>query len=288
MPLFGLSFETLPFALSPLCFFPEFTWETPKNRPIATKIPPTPKPAHWVIRRFWGFVHKKILVWISLKYCKWMELPRDIAICQLPFGLVLKRSDGTRLEEVLTMKITRSAGLPVPRVISYGDHPEDRHAPVSILMTRMPGNELQEAIENEHLSPQQETVIKGELRGYLEAMRYWSSPWGPSRICSVSGTALRSVRIPFGEVPACEDEKHFHDYLIEPTSNQGFESVEDFEETLDKAKHMQTLSHRIVFTHGDFLSHNILVRDGHVSALLDWEASGWYPDYWEFTTGCRM
>lgn len=40
--------------------------------------------------------------------------------------------------------------------------------------------------------------------------------------------------------------------------------------------------HEIVFTHGDFRPPNIIVKDGRVSAIIDWELSGWYPEYWEF------
>lgn len=41
--------------------------------------------------------------------------------------------------------------------------------------------------------------------------------------------------------------------------------------------------HEIVFTHGDLASRNILVdEDGHVTAVLDWENAGWYPEYWEY------
>lgn len=37
-----------------------------------------------------------------------------------------------------------------------------------------------------------------------------------------------------------------------------------------------------VFTHSDIGPRNILVDEaGHISGLLDWESSGWFPDYWE-------
>ncbi|RAK97506.1 uncharacterized protein BO80DRAFT_482083, partial [Aspergillus ibericus CBS 121593] len=36
-------------------------------------------------------------------------------------------------------------------------------------------------------------------------------------------------------------------------------------------------THRIVFTHGDFRLANIMVHDGHVTGIVDWEYSGWYP-----------
>lgn len=41
-------------------------------------------------------------------------------------------------------------------------------------------------------------------------------------------------------------------------------------------------SQRIVLTHGDFVPRNILVRDGNVVAIVDWEMAGFYPEYWEY------
>ena len=42
-------------------------------------------------------------------------------------------------------------------------------------------------------------------------------------------------------------------------------------------------SDKAVFTHGDIAPRNIMVDDeGRILALLDWESSGWFPDYWEF------
>ena len=47
---------------------------------------------------------------------------------------------------------------------------------------------------------------------------------------------------------------------------------------------------QIVFTHGDLQPKNIMLHrvtnsDGSTSLdlkLIDWETSGWYPEYWEF------
>jgi len=38
------------------------------------------------------------------------------------------------------------------------------------------------------------------------------------------------------------------------------------------------------FTHGDLNPFNILVREGKVVGIIDWEFSGWYPRYWEYTS----
>lgn len=40
--------------------------------------------------------------------------------------------------------------------------------------------------------------------------------------------------------------------------------------------------HSIRFTHGDLRPQNIMVRAGSITGILDWELSGWYPEYWEF------
>lgn len=42
-----------------------------------------------------------------------------------------------------------------------------------------------------------------------------------------------------------------------------------------------------VFTQGDISAHNIIVRDGRIVALLNWEFARWYPEYWEYTFALR-
>ncbi|TFY62517.1 hypothetical protein EVJ58_g3823 [Rhodofomes roseus] len=43
-------------------------------------------------------------------------------------------------------------------------------------------------------------------------------------------------------------------------------------------------THRICFTHADLHHDNILIKDGRLAAIIDWEHAGWYPEYWELTT----
>ena len=37
-----------------------------------------------------------------------------------------------------------------------------------------------------------------------------------------------------------------------------------------------------VFTHGDLAPRNIMVKDGCITGTINWEDSGWYPDYLEY------
>lgn len=42
-----------------------------------------------------------------------------------------------------------------------------------------------------------------------------------------------------------------------------------------------------MFTHGGIASRNIIVRDGRIVALLDWEYAAWYPEYWDYVFTLR-
>jgi len=102
-----------------------------------------------------------------------MGIEFDNQIAQLPFGLILKWSDGTGLEVSSTLA-ARAAGFPVPKIISYGEHPEFPHAPVSILMTRLPGSPLGQV--HDQLNKNELKTISTELKTMLETMRSWCHP----------------------------------------------------------------------------------------------------------------
>jgi thiamine kinase-like enzyme len=79
----------------------------------------------------------------------------------------------------------------------------------------------------------------------------------------------------------------FHDWLS-ITIRQGKEihwPGIKAEEIPDPFREMLPDDAKIVFTHADLHPSNIIINQDHPSkilALIDWEQSGWYPDYWEF------
>ena len=230
-----------------------------------------------------GYIHS-FLSDFSRYYCAWFGFRYCRLIAPLPFGLVLKWSDGTNLDEVRSMAAIRTARIPAPKVVSVGEHPERPWASVSILMTRLPGNEFED-VYDELEATQRETIIT-ELRTILDAMRTWKSPWG-QRICSISGSSIRSTRVPDHKFGPCESEQEFNDYLISAASSHAFKTQKEFEAKIATAREINSMHHRVVFTHGDLALHNVMVHDGHISGFIDWECAGWYPDYWEFTTPLR-
>ncbi len=179
------------------------------------------------------------------------------------------------------MMVARAAGLPVPLVISYEDHPDTPHAPVSILTTRLPG-------EDKHLSDKERQTVSDEMHTILGTMRSWSHPWEKERLCSMVGTSIRSVRVPNHTIEPCESESEFNEQLISTASKSNFPLRDVFEQKPASVKRLHSVPHSIVFTHGDLKHHNIMVHNGYVSRFIDWGSTGWYPDYWEYTTALRF
>ncbi|KAL7778429.1 hypothetical protein CFE70_007929 [Pyrenophora teres f. teres 0-1] len=153
--------------------------------------------------------------------------------------------------------MARSAGFPVPKIISYGDHPDTPWAPMSIIIPRIPGKDMDD-------------------------FTVWEGMNDDER------TAIRSIRVPDNAVGPCESESEFNNHLFGSNSSRSFESQEQYEELVEIAERLRNVQHPIIFTHGDLQYHNVVVLNGHVTALLDWETAGWYPDYWDFTTPLKF
>lgn len=272
---------------SPRWLLPDFTWPhgVLAADQLVQQIPEVSQLSSSVWRRWIGRFHS-FLCWFSEFYCAWYGFEYSSSIVPLPFGLILKWADGTSLDEALSMMAIHDAGFPCPKVISIGEHRGTRFvsAPVSILMTRVPGDSLDEVYSD--LEPADRKAIVAEISIMLETMRSWKNPWG-QRICSISGGPIRSIRVPSHRVGPCESEAEFNSYLLAPASSHSFRNSDEFYLTLEIARKLDDIQHRIVFTHGDLALHNFLVYNGHISGFIDWESAGWYPEYWEFTTPMR-
>ncbi|PYH98457.1 hypothetical protein BO71DRAFT_447218 [Aspergillus ellipticus CBS 707.79] len=199
--------------LVPRILLPSFTWSDHVPTPLSDQgqLPPIPRAAHPYIRRLWGIVHHHIRRF-SRSYCGWVGVSYNNQIAQLPFGLILKWSDGTRIEEVLTMEVARKAGIPVPRVVCYGEHPDSPHAPISILMTRVPSRELGQVYKT--LTDEEKESVFLQLDQYLKAVR---------RAGKMGWLGMRILRI---SVPSRETA---------------------YEETLNRARRIEREIHRIIF-----------------------------------------
>ena len=136
-----------------------------------------------------------------------------------------------------------------------------------------------------------------ELKGYFEQLRNIPHP-RPGTIMGADMQSLYDHRIWKGKLGfgPFANEKDFNLFLRNGI-DAGSDYLDDIKATFP-AKYHSTLKmlidmqeakrHRICFTHGDASSSNILVRGGKVVALIDFELSGFYPEYWEYTTAMNV
>ncbi|EEH05275.1 conserved hypothetical protein [Histoplasma capsulatum G186AR] len=268
---------------------PDFTWPHMKLSTISKTTPPVPSVPSKISLRFWAIIHKALYKF-SAYYCSWFGI-RFGSVAELPFGLIMKWTERTSLEEVAAMQMARAGGIPAPKLLSCGEHLRARfnRPSYSILMTRLPGITM----ENTHdpFDPDVEEPWVHELKLCLDSMRQWRIPlpYDQNRICSVLGTAIHSTRVPNHIMGPFANEKELTKYLLSAASAHGFKSRAEYDAAWIRAERIDQHPHRVTFTHGDFKAHNILVNDdGHLSGFLDWESGGWCPEYWEFTTAMRF
>lgn len=196
--------------------------------------------------------------------------------------IVVKKGTDVHLTEAATMAfIAARTKIPVPRVhCSF-----TRRNVTYIVMERMRGKTLADAWPS--LSDADVERILLQLRGMLDELRAVPAPG--TAIQSCIGGSLRDSRIPrpeprFGPFSTTHA---FHEWLREGLGPEEKPRYVDDEEWTD-IKYMIAMQNRDcespVFTHGDLNPFNIIVRDGNIEAIIDWEFSGWLPPYWEYTS----
>ncbi|KAJ6790281.1 hypothetical protein PWT90_07512 [Aphanocladium album] len=186
-------------------------------------------------------------------------------------------SDDIMLGEVEAMRFVQEAGIPVPEVISFGNQEGSGNSSKFIEMEYIEGDTLESVFGK--LSEETRLSIAHQLRDMIKIMR--SLPPPPNFIGAFSRKELREFRK--NDVfrrPPCRTEEDFNNYLTEdaciPASvKRGF------------LEQIGT-NHKVVFSHCDLAARNIMVRDGRIVALLDWETCGWYPEYWEYVKFYHM
>ncbi|KAI1423781.1 kinase-like protein [Xylaria sp. FL1777] len=165
---------------------------------------------------------------------------------------------GVKEAEAEVMRFVREhTTIPVPRVYAT--------TPKTITMDYIEGISLDKAWND--LSDVDRIEITNQLRGYLDQLR------------AIKGSYIGG----FGRRPAI-DERRFSDeggpFESEAEWNDFMLEGSPFPEMLVSVARGQLRNdHEIVLTHGDLHPCNIIVRDGRIAAIIDWELAGFYPEY---------
>ncbi|KAK3942108.1 serine threonine kinase [Diplogelasinospora grovesii] len=209
--------------------------------------------------------------------------------------LLVKRGRWVHLTEAATMQfLAKNTSIPVPRVYCSFIRKNCAY----IVMDRIPGDHLPKNWSN--LSEADQASILAQLRRMLQELRSLTLPPGVVGVESCVGGSLRDSRIPkscprLGPFKTIQD---FHVWLREGFQMKAVEealngdkskrNVHTTDQDWEDLKNMITKQDGPwplpVFTHGDLNPFNIMVKGNQITGIIDWEFSGWYPDYWEYTS----
>ncbi|KAH9863701.1 hypothetical protein J1614_009633 [Plenodomus biglobosus] len=196
-----------------------------------------------------------------------------VPVYKVDSATVVKTGASVRLAEAAAMRLVRSkTNIPVPEVWHAYTDSATGHA--RIVMEFVEGDCLVDVWEK--YTPEEKERVIEQLRDMLIQLRELKG----SVIGSVDGTACEDPLFDdnIGAYGPYDNEASFNEGVITALKNTlsggWVNTVCDMVGVLK--------GHEIVMTHGDFSPRNILVRGTKVVAVLDWEMSGYYPEYWEY------
>lgn len=172
--------------------------------------------------------------------------------------------------------------VPVPRVYCSFLH-ENR---AYIVMERIQGETLPKVWKG--LSDEALEGIFTQLRTIIQELQSLPPP-PKAGVQSCVGGSLYDSRLPHGNprFGPFETIQEFHHWLrrgLNPEELKNRERDEDWHEWMEMMKQQDGPWPPPKFTHGDLNPFNILIRDSKIVGIIDWEFSGWYPHYWEYTS----
>lgn len=209
------------------------------------------------------------------------------------------------VNEVQTLDyLNRYTSIPVPKILAYEN--EIDHSPLGqeyILMTRMRGSPLNHEFERIYENPDLYQSVLEQLADILAELKHLSfsslgglkcvstlelkSPidlmnLGDNTPCrSFSEYAQRWLSYYLGEMKRLKNSAH-------PNSQYFEKYIPQVERLLyfSNWSRLDHLSEIFPFSHQDFVMKNILIEDGIITAVLDWEWSGSAPSEFEAKMGC--
>lgn len=201
-------------------------------------------------------------------------------VCDIGDGKIVKYGFSVRVGEGLATRfIAENTSIPVPEIFAIATEELKNDRITYIVEEKIHGTRLLEILPT--LDSQNASDIAEQLSGFLVQLSSLDHR-GSGHVGVIGGS--------FNETGFFGSWTHFDHRM--PTTTKEF--VEYFVDRArrgvspDKiAKWMSTFdfSRPPIFSHGDLVPENIMVYDGRVTGIIDWECAGWYPYFWNHCMG---
>ena len=194
----------------------------------------------------------------------------DRGVWSLGSKLILKeRGTSHRGYEVPNLRfINNKTTIPVPAVVE--DWEEEDHT--FTLLRRMPGETLHEAWPK--LTDNQKEKIAKETAEHLTQLRKLQS----DKIQALDGRPIYNdflfldSGLPHGPFSSAAE--------LWDDMARSLEGIPDA--ARDRFRSYMPPAEPYTFTHSDLTDVNIMVENGHLTGIIDWELSGYFPVWWEY------
>ncbi|KIM42611.1 hypothetical protein M413DRAFT_444312 [Hebeloma cylindrosporum] len=185
----------------------------------------------------------------------------------------IKRGPGVRLAEAVALDFNaRNTTIPVPRVFDVFTV----KGVVHIVQEFIDGRMLEDIWHKLSVDQQHSSMM--QLKDCIAQLRALQPPH-PERVQGIDGSGCLDSRLAIGEWGPFDDHAAFHEFL-------GYEAMRMLPERYPLVQEALSVTHgrqyKTVFAHGDLGPHNILWKNGQI-VIIDWERSGWFPEYWDYT-----
>lgn len=193
---------------------------------------------------------------------------------------------GSNRTEAEMMQHAAANGVLAPRVHGlydiYTDDP-DRPTGCAMLSDLVPGVPLYDIWDD--LSDAGKDGMVAQLKEQVARIRACIQPY----IGRVDNKPTRNVydRLPTTYCGPFPNEEAFDDWCVERVP-VGFFGLAHWKWPRWLEKERRKSSGRFVLTHGDLSPHNIMVKDGKITGIVDWERSGFFPQYAEYAFAMKL
>lgn len=188
----------------------------------------------------------------------------------------IKVRTGENLAEAHTMQfLSRQTSIPVPKIHCAFIYRGRSFTVMERIIGERAGQSWLQRPEESRVK------ILDQLRSMVQQLRTISPPndVGVANILRGPVYDARLPGAPFrGPFRTVDD---FHKSLCNGMALEDHDGMPD--DLRELAAFYKQACSKVVLTHGDLSSLNVLIRGDEVVGIIDWETAGWFPLYWEYT-----
>jgi aminoglycoside phosphotransferase len=192
-----------------------------------------------------------------------------ITVTDVGDGMLVKHGRGVREDEgAATQFVSANTSIPVPKIFAIVTNKTT--STTYIVQEKLPGTKLMDVLPS--MDGATRTAIAKRLAHILQEL------------------SKLDTKGQMGEFGRSYYEagllSRFNSRCDAKTTQEFISFVADYGNNMSDSTHLDAhinsfdMSRPPIFSHGDFVPENILVEEGRVTGIIDWESAGWYPYFW--------